>query len=74
MRPEDLQLLTTPGTVAVSGDLVLVSITTPDLEKNTYRGGLHRVFPDGTTTPWTHGDRDNAQRISRDGQIGRAHV
>ncbi|GGN23194.1 dipeptidyl aminopeptidase [Lentzea pudingi] len=69
MRPEDLQLLTTPGTVAVSGDLVLVSITTPDLEKNTYRGGLHRVFPDGTTTPWTHGDRDNAQRISPDGKL-----
>ncbi|WP_394616652.1 S9 family peptidase [Lentzea sp. JNUCC 0626] len=69
MRPDDLQLLTTPGTVAVSGDLVLVSITTPDLEKNTYRGGLHRVFPDGTTTPWTHGDRDNAQRISPDGKL-----
>ncbi|HEX7306559.1 S9 family peptidase [Lentzea sp.] len=69
MRPEDLQLLTTPGTVAVSGDLVLVSITTPDLDKNTYRGGLHRVFPDGTTTPWTHGDRDNAQRISPDGKL-----
>ncbi|SDO13629.1 S9 family peptidase [Lentzea jiangxiensis] len=69
MRPEDLQLLTTPGTVAVSGDLVLVSITKPDLEKNTYRGGLHRVFPDGTTTPWTHGDRDNAQRISPDGRF-----
>ncbi|SDG91587.1 Dipeptidyl aminopeptidase/acylaminoacyl peptidase [Lentzea fradiae] len=68
MRPEDLQLLTTPGTVAVSGDLVLVSITTPDLDKNTYRGGLHRVFPDGTTQPWTHGDRDNAQRISPDGR------
>lgn len=68
MRPEDLQLLTTPGTVAVSGDLVLVSITTPDLDKNTYRGGLHRVFPDGTTKPWTHGDRDNAQRISPDGR------
>ncbi|MFD4643620.1 S9 family peptidase [Lentzea sp. NPDC058436] len=69
MRPDDLQLLTTPGTVAVSGDLVLVSITTPDLDKNTYRGGLHRVFPDGTTTPWTHGDRDNAQRISPDGKL-----
>ncbi|MFD4670635.1 S9 family peptidase [Lentzea sp. NPDC058450] len=69
MRPDDLQLLTTPGTVAVSGDLVLVSITTPDLEKNTYRGGLHRVFPDGKTTPWTHGDRDNAQRISPDGRF-----
>ncbi|MGI5505823.1 alpha/beta fold hydrolase [Lentzea sp. CA-135723] len=69
MRPDDLQLLTTPGTVAVSGDLVLVSITTPDLEKNTYRGGLHRVFPDGKTTPWTHGDRDNAQRISPDGRL-----
>ncbi|MET9230483.1 S9 family peptidase [Lentzea sp. NPDC003310] len=68
MRPEDLQLLTTPGTVAVSGDLVLVSITTPDLDENAYRGGLHRVFPDGTTTPWTHGDRDNAQRISPDGK------
>lgn len=68
MRPEDLSLLTTPGTVAVSGDLVLASIATPDLDSNTYRGGLHRVFPDGTTTPWTHGDRDNAQRISPDGR------
>ncbi|MEU0883562.1 S9 family peptidase [Lentzea sp. NPDC005914] len=69
MRPEDLELLTTPGTVAVSGDLVLVSIATPDLDSNTYRGGLHRVFPDGTTSPWTHGDRDNAQRISPDGRL-----
>lgn len=68
MRPEDLSLLTTPGTVAVSGDLVLVSITTPDLDSNAYRGGLHRVAPDGTTTLWTHGDRDYAQRISPDGR------
>jgi dipeptidyl aminopeptidase/acylaminoacyl peptidase len=67
VRPEDLELLTTPGTVAVSGDLVLVSIATPDLATNTYRGGLHRVHPDGSTTPWTHGDRDHAQRISPDG-------
>lgn len=67
MRPEDLELLTTPGTVAVHGDLVLVSITKPDLDKNNYRGGLHRVWPDGNTTPWTHGDRDFAQRISPDG-------
>ena len=68
MRPEDLSLLTTPGTVAVSGNLVLVSISTPDLDSNTYRGGLHRVFPDGTTVPWTHGARDNAQRMAPDGR------
>ena len=67
VRPEDLELLTTPGTVAVSGELVLVSVAKPDLDKNTYQGGLHRVWPDGTTTPWTHGDRDYAQRISPDG-------
>ncbi len=69
VRPEDLELLTTPGTVAVSGELVLVSVAKPDLDKNTYQGGLHRVWPDGTTTPWTHGDRDYAQRISPDGAL-----
>ncbi|GLZ29457.1 dipeptidyl aminopeptidase [Lentzea sp. NBRC 105346] len=68
MRPADLELLATPGTVDVSGDLVLVSVATPDFESNSYRGGLHRVLPDGTTRQWTSGDRDFAQRISPDGR------
>ncbi|WP_367137125.1 alpha/beta fold hydrolase [Saccharothrix sp. HUAS TT1] len=69
MRPDDLQSLTQPGSVSVRGDLVLVNVTTPDVAANAYRGGLHRVAPDGGgTRRWTWAERDLTPRISPDGR------
>ncbi|MEV0681788.1 S9 family peptidase [Actinosynnema sp. NPDC050436] len=69
MRPDDLQSLTLPGSVSVRGDLVLVNVQTPDLTANGYRGGLSAVALDGGgARPWTWAERDQAPRISPDGQ------
>ncbi|WP_033442908.1 S9 family peptidase [Saccharothrix sp. NRRL B-16314] len=69
MRPDDLQSLTLPGSVSVRGDLVLVDVTCPDVTANAYRGGLHRVAPDGGgVRRWTWAERDLAPRISPDGR------
>ncbi|QFZ22405.1 S9 family peptidase [Saccharothrix syringae] len=69
MRPDDLQQLTVPGSLAVRGDLVLVNTTTPDVTANAYRGGLHRVPLDGGgARRWTWAERDLAPRISPDGR------
>nr|WP_221219981.1 S9 family peptidase [Prauserella isguenensis] len=66
-----------PGRPALSDDLLLVSVTRPDVAANAYVGGLHRVGRDGATA-WTHGpgpegagpDRrhDSAPAISPDGR------
>ncbi|HEY8372028.1 MAG TPA: S9 family peptidase [Pseudonocardiaceae bacterium] len=69
MRPEDLPLLATPGYPALHGELLITDVVRPDLDTNTYRGGLWRVPLDGgEPQPWTHGDRDTAPRISPDGR------
>ncbi|GAA3447751.1 S9 family peptidase [Planomonospora venezuelensis] len=67
MRPEDLALLHTPGTVALHGDLLLTDVARPDLEADAYRGGLWRIAQDGPPARLTHGDHDTAPRISPDG-------
>ncbi|PWW57050.1 dipeptidyl aminopeptidase/acylaminoacyl peptidase [Actinokineospora spheciospongiae] len=68
VRAEDIELLATPGTPALSGDFLLVSVTAPDLADNTYRGGLHRVALDGgPVRPFTRGFRDTAPVVSPDG-------
>ena len=69
MRPDDLNLLSVPGPLALHGDLLLVTVTSPDLTANAYRGGLHRVPLDGgDPVRWTWGDRDFAPRVSPDGR------
>ena len=69
MRPEHLNLLSVPATPTLHGDLLLVSVTSPDLAANAYRGGLHRIPLDGgTPIRWTRGDRDFAPRLSPDGR------
>ncbi|PRY42280.1 S9 family peptidase [Umezawaea tangerina] len=69
MRPDDLKLLSVPGPLALHGDLLLVTVTSPDLTANAYRGGLHRVPLDGgEPVRWTWGDRDQAPRVSPDGR------
>lgn len=69
MRPEDLQLLTTPGTLSLRGDLLLTNLVSPDLAANAYRGALHRLPLDGSgSVRWTWGDRDFAPQISPDGR------
>ena len=50
------------------GDVLLVGLTHPDLETNTYRGGVHKVSPDGGSAPWTYGHRDTSPVISPDGR------
>ncbi|MFC7650178.1 TolB family protein [Streptosporangium lutulentum] len=67
MRPEDLSLLNVPGSVTLHDDLLLVDVARPDLESDTYRGGLWRVPQDGPPVRFTFGDRDTAPRISPDG-------
>ncbi|WP_253830238.1 S9 family peptidase [Prauserella aidingensis] len=77
MRPSDIELQQVPGRPALSDDLLLVSVTRPDVAANAYVGGLHRVGRDGTTA-WTHGPgpdgagpdrrRDSAPAISPDGR------
>ncbi|WP_189211005.1 MULTISPECIES: S9 family peptidase [Actinokineospora] len=68
MRPEDIQLLTAPGAPALRGDLLLVGVSTPDLEADAYRGGLHRVpLAGGPAAEFTRGYRDLAPAVSPDG-------
>ncbi|GAA4235122.1 S9 family peptidase [Streptosporangium album] len=67
MRPEDLTSLRVPGSVTLHGDLILVDVARPDLEADTYLGGLWRLPQDGPPAPFTFGDRDSAPRISPDG-------
>ncbi|MCP2255337.1 Dipeptidyl aminopeptidase/acylaminoacyl peptidase [Prauserella aidingensis] len=77
VRPSDIELQQVPGRPALSDDLLLVSVTRPDVAANAYVGGLHRVGRDGTTA-WTHGPgpdgagpdrrRDSAPAISPDGR------
>ncbi|GAA3438190.1 S9 family peptidase [Kutzneria kofuensis] len=69
MRPEDVALLRVPGSVTLRGDLLLTDVARPDLESDSYRGGLVRVPTDGSEPqPWTRGERDTAPRISPDGR------
>jgi dipeptidyl aminopeptidase/acylaminoacyl peptidase len=69
VRPEDIQLLTTPDSVTLRGELLLVAVAHPELETNSYRGGLHRVALDGSgSRPWTYGHRDTDPVISPDGK------
>lgn len=53
MRPIDIELQQVPGRPALSEDLLLVSVTRPDVAANAYVGGLHRVDRDGVMA-WTH--------------------
>lgn len=67
MRPEDLTSLHVPGSVTLHGDLLLVDVARPDLETDSYLGGLWRLPQDGPPVPFTFGDRDTAPQISPDG-------
>jgi dipeptidyl aminopeptidase/acylaminoacyl peptidase len=69
VRPEDVALLRVPGSVTLRGDLLLTDVARPDLETDSYRGGVVRVPTDGAEPrPWTTGNRDTAPRISPDGR------
>ncbi|MTD57360.1 S9 family peptidase [Amycolatopsis pithecellobii] len=68
MHPTDIELLSTPGTPALQGDLLLTAVSAPHAETNTYRGAVWRIGLDGTATPWTHGEYDSAPAISPDGR------
>jgi dipeptidyl aminopeptidase/acylaminoacyl peptidase len=69
VRPEDIELLTTPDSVTLRGELLLVAAAHPALATNDYPGGLHRVALDGSGThPWSHGYRDTEPTISPDGK------
>jgi dipeptidyl aminopeptidase/acylaminoacyl peptidase len=69
MRPDDLALLRVPGSVTLRGDLLLADVAHPDLDADSYRGGVVRVPTDGGAPwPWTRGEHDTAPRISPDGR------
>lgn len=72
MIPEDIALLATPGTPAVSpdGTLAVVGVTRPDLEGDEYVGHLWLVPTDGSAPPrpLTRGHRDTSPAWSPDGR------
>ena len=72
MIPEDIALLATPGTAAVSpdGTLAVVAVTRPDLELDEEVGHLWVVRTDGSARPrpLTRGHRDTAPAWSPDGR------
>src|SRR5690606_13975729 len=67
VRPTDIELLKTPGRPALSGELLLVAVSRPDLDTNSYVSALHRVGDDGLSA-WTHGAHDSSPVISPDGR------
>ncbi|MBV9830354.1 MAG: S9 family peptidase, partial [Marmoricola sp.] len=71
MRPDDLDLLSSASrpTLTPDGRLAVVAVTRPDLESDTYTGGLW-VVPTGGGAPrrLTNGHRDTAPTISPDGE------
>lgn len=67
MRPTDIELLKTPGRPALSGELLLVAVSRPDLDTNSYVSALHWVGDDGLSA-WTHGAHDSSPVISPDGR------
>ncbi len=71
MRPEHLDLLSATGRPALTPDgrHVVVAVVRPDLDSDTYTGGLWLVPVDGgPTRRLTNGHRDTAPAISPDGQ------
>ncbi|NTW42035.1 MAG: S9 family peptidase, partial [Cellulomonadaceae bacterium] len=72
MTPDDVALLRTPGTPALSPDetTVVVSVTAPDLATDEYTGRLWRVPVDGSSPPvrLTRGHRDTSPVWSPDGR------
>lgn len=74
MLPADLGHCHVVGTPVLHGDLLLVDVARPDLEEDTYLGGLWRIPLDGASpnhrhpTRWTFGGRrDSAPSLSPDG-------
>jgi dipeptidyl aminopeptidase/acylaminoacyl peptidase len=72
MTPEDLPLLTSCGTPALSPDgrLAVVPLISPDLDSDEYVGGLWMVPTDGSAAPTllTRGHRDTEPAVSPDGE------
>ncbi|GEN79789.1 S9 family peptidase [Actinotalea fermentans] len=72
MIPEDIALLATPGTSAVSpdGTLAVVAVTQPDLAADEEVGHLWLVPTDGSAPPrpLTRGHRDTSPAWSPDGR------
>ncbi len=72
MRPNDLELLRTPGvpTVSPDGRMAVVAVTRLDLDADEYRSQLWAVPTDGSAParPLTEGHRDTAPAFSPDGR------
>jgi dipeptidyl aminopeptidase/acylaminoacyl peptidase len=69
VRPEDIELLTTPDSVTLRGELLLVAASHPSLDTNDYPSTLQRVALDGSgVQPWSYGHRDTDPAISPDGK------
>jgi dipeptidyl aminopeptidase/acylaminoacyl peptidase len=72
MRPNDLELLRTPGvpTVSPDGRMAVVAVSRLDLDADEYRSQLWAVPTDGSAParPITSGARDTAPAFSPDGR------
>lgn len=69
MRPEDIALLSVPASPTLHGDVLVVSLASPDPAANKYVGGLVRIPLDGTEPrPLTWGSHDTFPTLSPDGE------
>lgn len=69
MRPEDIELLVTPESVTLRGELLLVAAAHPALDTNDYPSRLRQVALDGSgDRPWSYGHCDTSPVISPDGE------
>lgn len=69
MKPADIAHLTAISTPAFTADAsIIVAISQPDLEANTYRSHLVRVSGE-TVDDFTHGEQDGSPVASPDGTV-----
>jgi dipeptidyl aminopeptidase/acylaminoacyl peptidase len=69
VRPEDIELTNLLTSPTLHGDLLVVAVAHPDLQRNHPRGGLVRVPLDGgEPVYWTRDARDSAPALSPDGR------
>ena len=69
MKSTDLHLFRALGRPApVADGTVFVALSTPELDKDRYRGIVWRVAPGAEPVEFTHGPRDSSPVLSPDGQ------
>jgi dipeptidyl aminopeptidase/acylaminoacyl peptidase len=68
VRPADIELLSVPRSPALRGDLALIALSSPNLDRNSYTSTLRQVGLDGGEQRWSQGEQDTSPAISPDGR------